>query len=32
MLEGWKDDKENFQTAEEQFAEYIKFYNNCFRV
>ena len=29
MLQGWKDDKENFQTADEQFAAYIKFYNKC---
>jgi len=29
MLEGWKEDKENFQTAEEQFAAYIRFYNQC---
>ncbi|GHJ87167.1 hypothetical protein NliqN6_3569 [Naganishia liquefaciens] len=31
MLEGWKQDKENFQTADEQFAAYIKFYNACFQ-
>ena len=30
MLEGWKEDKENFQTAEEQFAAYMRFYNACF--
>lgn len=29
MLQGWKEDKENFQTAEEQFAQYIRFYNQC---
>ncbi|KAK3671668.1 hypothetical protein LTR78_008401 [Recurvomyces mirabilis] len=29
MLEGWKNDKENFQTAEEQLDAYIKFYNQC---
>ncbi|KAF2216612.1 hypothetical protein CERZMDRAFT_33405 [Cercospora zeae-maydis SCOH1-5] len=32
MLEGWKNDKENFQTAEEQLDAYIKFYNNCLKV
>lgn len=32
MLEGWKEDKENFQSADEQFAAYIKFYNGCFQV
>ncbi|KAJ9108684.1 hypothetical protein QFC21_000004 [Naganishia friedmannii] len=31
MLEGWKKDKENFQSADEQFAAYIKFYNACFQ-
>lgn len=31
MLAGWKDDKENFQTADEQFDAYIKFYNKCFK-
>ncbi|KAJ3313708.1 hypothetical protein HDU93_004822 [Gonapodya sp. JEL0774] len=30
MLDGWKADKSNFQTAEEQFAAYIRFYNKCF--
>jgi methionine synthase II (cobalamin-independent) len=30
MLEGWKNDPENFQTADEQFAAYIRFYNACF--
>ena len=30
MLEGWKKDPENFQTADEQFAAYMKFYNACF--
>ncbi|KAH9845587.1 Cobalamin-independent synthase, Catalytic domain [Teratosphaeria destructans] len=30
MLQGWKADKENFQTADEQFDAYIKFYNKCF--
>lgn len=30
MLEGWKEDKENFQTAEEQFDKYLKFYSSCF--
>lgn len=30
MLEGWKKDPENFQTADEQLDAYIKFYNNCF--
>jgi methionine synthase II (cobalamin-independent) len=29
MLEGWKNDKENFQTADEQLDAYIKFYNKC---
>lgn len=32
MLEGWAADKENFQTAPEQFAAYVKFYNACFKV
>ncbi|GIZ46289.1 hypothetical protein CKM354_000941900 [Cercospora kikuchii] len=32
MLEGWKNDKENFQTADEQLDAYIKFYNECLRV
>lgn len=31
MLAGWKDDKENFQTADEQFDAYVKFYNACFK-
>ncbi|KXS94621.1 hypothetical protein AC578_10640 [Pseudocercospora eumusae] len=30
MLKGWKEDKENFQTADEQLDAYIKFYNACF--
>lgn len=30
MLEGWKNDPENFQTAEQQLDAYIKFYNECF--
>ena len=30
MLEGWKIDPENFQTADEQFDAYLKFYNACF--
>ncbi|KAF7190207.1 hypothetical protein HII31_08538 [Pseudocercospora fuligena] len=30
MLKGWKEDKENFQTADEQLDAYIKFYNTCF--
>ena len=30
MLEGWKNDPENFQTADEQFDQYMKFYNSCF--
>jgi methionine synthase II (cobalamin-independent) len=30
MLQGWKEDKENFQTADEQFAAYLHFYNKCF--
>ncbi|EMC96227.1 hypothetical protein BAUCODRAFT_467393 [Baudoinia panamericana UAMH 10762] len=30
MLEGWKKDPENFQTADEQLDAYIKFYNACF--
>lgn len=29
MLEGWKKDPENFQTADEQLDAYIKFYNAC---
>lgn len=29
MLEGWKNDPENFQTADEQLDAYIKFYNAC---
>lgn len=32
MLEGWKNDPENFQTADEQFDAYLKFYNECFKV
>ena len=31
MLEGWKADPENFQTADEQFAAYMRFYNACFK-
>ncbi|TKA32987.1 hypothetical protein B0A54_14373 [Friedmanniomyces endolithicus] len=31
MLEGWKSDKENFQTADEQLQAYIKFYNDCLK-
>ncbi|KAI7581479.1 hypothetical protein D0869_01523 [Hortaea werneckii] len=31
MLEGWKNDTENFQTAEEQFDAYLRFYNECFK-
>lgn len=31
MLAGWKEDKQNFQTADEQFAAYIDFYNACFK-
>lgn len=30
MLQGWKEDPENFQTSDEQFAQYIRFYNKCF--
>jgi methionine synthase II (cobalamin-independent) len=30
MLEGWKHDAENFQTADEQLDAYMKFYNACF--
>ncbi len=30
MLDGWKNDPENFQTADEQFDAYLKFYNACF--
>lgn len=30
MLQGWKEDKENFQTSDEQFAAYLRFYNKCF--
>jgi methionine synthase II (cobalamin-independent) len=30
MLQGWKEDKENFQTSDEQFAAYVRFYNKCF--
>jgi methionine synthase II (cobalamin-independent) len=30
MLEGWKNDPENFHTADEQFDAYMKFYNACF--
>ncbi|KAK3111253.1 hypothetical protein LTR53_013676 [Teratosphaeriaceae sp. CCFEE 6253] len=29
MLEGWKSDKENFQTADQQLDAYINFYNAC---
>ncbi|KXL49653.1 hypothetical protein M433DRAFT_151703 [Acidomyces richmondensis BFW] len=29
MLEGWKNDPENFQTADEQLDAYLKFYNKC---
>lgn len=32
MLDGWKNDPENFQTADEQFDAYLKFYNECFKV
>jgi len=32
MLDGWKNDKENFQTADEQLQAYIKFYNDCLKV
>ncbi|TKA25567.1 hypothetical protein B0A50_05428 [Salinomyces thailandicus] len=31
MLDGWKNDPENFQTADEQFDAYLKFYNECFK-
>lgn len=31
MLQGWKKDKQNTQTADEQFDAYIKFYNECFK-
>ena len=31
MLEGWKEDKENFYTAEEQFDKYLEFYSSCFQ-
>ncbi|GAB7365427.1 hypothetical protein MBLNU230_g6504t1 [Neophaeotheca triangularis] len=31
MLEGWKNDPENFQTSDEQFDAYIRFYNKCFQ-
>lgn len=31
MLEGWKSDPENFQTADEQFDQYLRFYNDCFQ-
>ncbi|KAL9081078.1 MAG: hypothetical protein Q9157_000282 [Trypethelium eluteriae] len=30
MLSGWKADPLNFQTADKQFAAYMKFYNACF--
>ena len=30
MLDGWKQDKENFQTADQQFDAYMRFYNACF--
>ncbi|KAI9663236.1 MAG: hypothetical protein M1821_008284 [Bathelium mastoideum] len=30
MLEGWKADPDNFQTADEQFSAYMRFYNACF--
>ncbi|KAI4151134.1 MAG: hypothetical protein LQ340_003678 [Diploschistes diacapsis] len=30
MLAGWKEDKENFQTAEQQFDAYVRFYNAYF--
>lgn len=30
MLEGWKNDKEETKTAEQQFDAYMKFYNACF--
>ncbi|KAK4504678.1 hypothetical protein PRZ48_002639 [Zasmidium cellare] len=29
MLEGWAADAENFQTADEQFDAYVRFYNEC---
>ncbi|KAK5131327.1 hypothetical protein LTR08_000993 [Meristemomyces frigidus] len=31
MLEGWKADKENIQTADEQLDAYLRFYNDCFK-
>ncbi|TKX20574.1 putative cobalamin-independent synthase [Elsinoe australis] len=31
MLAGWKADKLNKKTADEQFDAYIKFYNECFK-
>jgi len=31
MLEGWKNDPENFQTADQQFDQYLKFYSECFK-
>ena len=31
MIEGWKADKANKLSVEEQFAAYIAFYNDCFK-
>lgn len=31
MLAGWRDDKQNFQTAEQQLHAYLRFYNRCFQ-
>lgn len=31
MLEGWKADPQNHQTADEQFDAYMRFYNACFQ-
>jgi len=32
MLKGWKEDEKNTLSSDEQFAVYLKFYNECFKV
>ncbi|KAK3700641.1 hypothetical protein LTR37_015830 [Vermiconidia calcicola] len=31
MLQGWKEDPANFQSADVQFETYLRFYNDCFK-
>jgi hypothetical protein len=32
MLKGWKEDEKNTLSSDEQFAVYLKLYNECFKV